>query len=88
MNETSQCIAAGPLVISSVFLFLRLNDVKPRAEKRSLFFFLISSYNGLFTDKNLPQTIDSNDINIYLPSFTIRNRCSRAISFFRILYKN
>ena len=40
-----------------------------------------------FTDKNLTQTIDSNDINIYLPSFTIRNRCSRAISFFRILYK-
>ena len=28
----------------------------------------------LFTDKNLTQTIDSNDINIYLPSFTIRNR--------------
>ena len=40
-----------------------------------------------FTDKNLTQTIDSNDINIYLPSFTIRNRWSRAISFFRMLYK-
>ena len=40
-----------------------------------------------FTDKNLTQTIDSNDINIYLPSFTIRNRYSRAISSFRILYK-
>ena len=26
-----------------------------------------------FTDKHLTQTINSNDINIYLPSFTIRN---------------
>ena len=42
---------------------------------------------SLFTVKTLTQTIGSNDINIYLPSFTIRNRCSRAISFFRMLYK-
>ena len=29
---------------------------------------------SLFTDKNLTQTTGSNDINIYLLSFTIRNR--------------
>ena len=50
-------------------------------------FFKLILTMSLFTDKNLTQTIDSNDINIYLPSFTIRNRYSRAISFFRILYK-
>ena len=29
---------------------------------------------SLFTDKNLTQTIDFSYINIYLPSFIIRNR--------------
>ena len=44
-----------------------------RGRKGVLWFLLISSYNVAFTDKNLSQTIGSNDINIYILGFTIRN---------------
>ena len=74
MNETSQCIAGGPLVCSSVFSFSMIKRRENEGGKAFFGFFKLVLTMLFFTDKNLTQTIDSNDINIYLPSFTIRNR--------------